>query len=299
MENENPKTDNQQQDTQDEKKDNNDAKIEKKEEENSQQSNVMKTINVGGREIPIDEAESLLNDTIGSSTSLGTESLFNNIEQEQYYETLRRLDISVDDLALLKELKSGNKDAVLFLLKQSGIKLDDIDEESLKNINIELDKNILIPRDEIEINRIYKAVGEDKFSKILNTFDEKSKEILFGKDKELVIEIANDIDIGLFDRAIKEVKLDKKLRRVPRYVPDIELYFQKVTDIVKEQQSKKENKKKNETKNDKVKEQVKSPVGSGSSSKKGGSSKKTISNYMKIKDDKEFLELFNKEVGDI
>jgi len=277
-------------DNQQEEQKNNDVEIEKKEEEHQLPSNVVKTINVGGREIPIDEAESLLNDTIGSSVSLGTESLFNNIEQEQYYETLKRLDISIEDLALLKELKAGNKNAVLFLLKESGLKPDDIDEETLKNINIKLDKDILIPRDEIEINRLYKAIGEDKFSKILNTFDDKSKEILFGKDKELVIEIANDIEVGLFDKAIKEVKLDKKLRRVPKYVPDIELYFQKVTELIKEQQ-------KTTSKKNKVKEQVKETGGATNNKSKKGTAKSKI-NYLKIKDDKEFLKVFKQEIGD-
>jgi len=271
---------------------NNDGKIEEQEQEHD---NVQQMVNIGGRDIPFEEAKTLFERELSSSRQ--TESIFGNIEAEQYYQTLKKNNIDENDIALLNSIKSGNKDTILFLLKQSGISIDELDEDTIKNIKEPELENVLISKDEIEVSRIYNAIGESNFNKILSSFDDKSKDILFGKDKEITLELSNDMESGLFDKVITEIRLDKKLKKVPSYVPDIELYYGKATEIIKEQQ-KKQSKSKRSNKNTNIKEQVKSTKSTSSSS--GGSTKKInggVKNYLKMKSDKDFLEAFDKDMG--
>jgi len=252
-------------------------------------------VNIGGRDIPFEEAKNLFEKELSSSRQ--TESIFENIEAEQYYQTLKKNNIDENDIALLHSIKSGDKNTILFLLKQSGINIDELDEDTMKSIKEpELD-NVLISRDEIEVSRIYNAIGESNFNKLLSSFDDKSKDILFGKDKEITLELSNDMESGLFDKVIKEIRLDKKLKKVPSYVPDIELYYGKATEIIKDKQ-KKQSKSKRNSKNTNIKEQVKATKSTSSS---GVEAKKAsnggVKNYLKMKSDKDFLEAFNKDMG--
>jgi len=264
-------------------------------DDNSNNTEQVEMVNIGGRDIPFEEAKNLFERELSSSRQ--TESIFGNIEAEQYYQTLKKNNIDENDIALLNSIKNGDKNTILFLLKQSGINIDELDEDTMKSIREpELD-NVLISKDEIEISRIYNAIGESNFNKILSSFDDKSKDILFGKDKEITLELANDMESGLFDKVIKEIRLDKKLKKVPSYVPDIELYYGKATEIVKDEQ-KKQSKTKRSSKNTNIKEQVKATKSTSTSS--GGSTNKSnggVKNYLKMKSDKDFLEAFNKDMG--
>jgi len=273
---------------------NNDDKAKTETEQQQNEDDVQQMVNIGGRDIPFSEAKSLFERELSSDRQ--TESLFSNIEAEQYYQTIKKYNINENDIALLNSIKGGDKNTILFLLKQSGMNIDEIDEDTIKSIKEPEFDNVLISKDEIEVSRIYNAIGESNFNKILSSFDDKSKDILFGKDKEITLELSNDMESGLFDKVIKEIKLDKKLKKVPSYVPDIELYYSKATEIIKDEQKKKSSGKKDNKKTDNIKEQVKTTK-STTSSAGGGKQDLGVKNYIKIKSDKEFLAAFDKAMG--
>ena len=174
---------------------------EKKEE--TPETPTFKDLKVNGNMVPINSIEELY--ALASGGGHMTQQLQALSSKKKSFAMMEQHGISDADISMLAEIKSGNKDALATLLKQSGVESMDIPDEVAEGyqpgqfIPSDQSMNLKAVQDEISMDQEY-AVTQNIVNNIM---DQESQRQLV-KDPLMIKQLHQDVKSGAYERVSGE-----------------------------------------------------------------------------------------------
>ena len=182
----------------------------------------LKPIKIDGKEIPVQSLDELY--ALASAGGKFTQKMQAISKYKKAYMIMDKQGLSDEDISLLAEAKSGNKDAIATLIKQAGVDPLDLDEGPSDNYR----PGSLIPTDTaVAIEEVEREISVDPeyavTSNIVNNvLDERSQDMLV-QNPNLIRGIHEDIKSGAFHHVMAEAEKLKLMDGARR--PDFEYYL--------------------------------------------------------------------------
>ena len=146
-----------------------------------------------------------------------------------------------DELNFLLDIKERKPEAIKRLLAESGIDpLDIADEEELAKSKSYQPANHIVSDTEVAIDQVFDEISSspsynDTIDILANRIDPKSKEIM-SEHPEYIKALNTDIENGIYDKVMDEVKYQKEMGYIPAGLSDIEAYIGTVQYLAQQEQ---------------------------------------------------------------
>jgi len=182
----------------------------------------LKPLKMDGKEIPVKSLEELY--ALASAGGKFTQKMQAISKYKKAYMIMDKQGLSDEDISLLAEAKSGNKDAIATLIKQAGIDPLELDDGPSENYR----PGALVPSDvAVQIEEVQREISADPeyavTSNIVNNvLDERSQDMLV-QNPNLIRGIHEDIKSGAFQYVMAEAEKLKLMDGARR--PDFEYYL--------------------------------------------------------------------------
>ena len=182
----------------------------------------LRPLKMDGKEIPVKSLDELY--ALASAGGKFTQKMQAISKYKKAYMIMDKQGLSDEDISLLAEAKSGNKDAIATLIKQAGIDPLELDDGPSENYR----PGAFVPSDvAVQIEEVQREISADPeyavTSNIVNNvLDEKSQDMLV-QNPNLIRGIHEDIKSGAFQHVMAEAEKLKLMDGARR--ADFEYYL--------------------------------------------------------------------------
>jgi hypothetical protein len=183
----------------------------------------LKPLKVDGKELPINSLDELY--TMASAGTKFTQKMQAISKYKKAYMIMDKQGLTDEDISLLAEAKTGNKDAIATLIKQAGIDPLELDDGPSENYT----PGAFIPSDAVvQIEEIQKELSaepevyQNTVRVVNDILDERSQEMLV-QNPNLIRGIHEDIKSGAFQYVMAEAEKLKLMDGASK--PDFEYYL--------------------------------------------------------------------------
>jgi hypothetical protein len=182
----------------------------------------LKPLKIDGKEIPVQSIDELY--ALASAGGKFTQKMQAISKFKKAYMIMEKQGLSDEDISLLAEAKSCNKDAIAMLIKQAGVDPLDLDEGPSDNYR----PGAFVPSDTaVALEEVEREISVDPeyavTSNIVNNvLDERSQEMLV-QNPNLIRGIHQDIKSGAFQHVMAEAEKLKLMDGARR--ADFEYYL--------------------------------------------------------------------------